>query len=74
MITKEKERTLSALDRCDRCTAQAYVMVSGESGELLFCSHHYNKIVNNAVGYDKIMKFMKNIIDNRNQLVQESAT
>ena len=74
MITKEKERTLSALDRCDRCAAQAYVMVSGESGELLFCSHHYNKIVNNAVGYDKIMKFMKNIIDNRNQLVQESET
>jgi hypothetical protein len=74
MITEEKERTLSALDRCDRCAAQAYVMVGGVSGELLFCGHHYNNIVNNAVGYDKIMKFMKHIIDNRNQLVQESIT
>jgi hypothetical protein len=32
---------LTALDRCDRCGAQAYVratLVSG--GELLFCAHH----------------------------------
>ena len=32
---------LSALDRCDRCGAQAYVramLLSG--GELLFCAHH----------------------------------
>ncbi|TSA20923.1 MAG: hypothetical protein D4R69_04135 [Actinomycetales bacterium] len=32
---------LNAVDRCDRCGAQAYVravMLSG--GELLFCGHH----------------------------------
>ena len=32
---------LNALDRCDRCGAQAYVravLLSG--GELLFCGHH----------------------------------
>ena len=32
---------LTALDRCDRCGAQAYVrvmLVAG--GELLFCAHH----------------------------------
>lgn len=32
---------LTALDRCDRCGAQAYVratLLSG--GELLFCAHH----------------------------------
>lgn len=32
---------LTAIDRCDRCGAQAYVrvtMVAG--GELLFCAHH----------------------------------
>ena len=32
---------LNALDRCDRCGAQAYVratMLNG--GELLFCAHH----------------------------------
>ena len=37
---------LTAADRCDRCGAQAYVLLSvfvPESGErdLLFCAHHY---------------------------------
>jgi len=68
MLTKEKLRGLTALDRCDRCSARAYVLVEGNAGELLFCSHHYNNIVNNAVGYDKMMKFMKNIIDERTKL------
>ena len=39
----EKEYVLKAIDRCDSCGAQAYVMVKGVTGELLFCSHHYNK-------------------------------
>lgn len=31
----------TALDRCDRCGAQAYVRVELASGlELLFCAHH----------------------------------
>jgi hypothetical protein len=37
---------LTAADRCDRCGAQAYVLLSvfvAGSGErdLLFCAHHY---------------------------------
>ena len=33
--------SLSAVDRCDRCGAQAYVRVLLASGlELLFCAHH----------------------------------
>lgn len=32
--------SLSALDRCDSCGAQAYVRVTLASGELLFCAHH----------------------------------
>ena len=32
--------TLSALDRCDSCGAQAYVKATMSSGELLFCAHH----------------------------------
>ena len=33
--------TLTALDRCDRCGAQAYVRVLLPSRlELLFCAHH----------------------------------
>ena len=42
MTTAVADRTLNALDRCDRCGAQAYVRVVLESsgGELLFCGHH----------------------------------
>jgi hypothetical protein len=32
--------TLTALDRCDSCGAQAYVRATMKSGELLFCAHH----------------------------------
>jgi hypothetical protein len=31
---------LRAIDRCDRCGAQAYVRAVLSSGELLFCVHH----------------------------------
>jgi len=32
---------LTAADRCDRCGAQAYVLVRlASGGELLFCAHH----------------------------------
>ena len=31
---------LTALDRCDRCGAQAFVRVEMRAGELLFCGHH----------------------------------
>lgn len=32
--------TLTAMDRCDVCGAQAYIKVSLATGELLFCAHH----------------------------------
>ena len=33
--------SLTAMDRCDRCGAQAYLRVELSSGgELLFCAHH----------------------------------
>ncbi|MCW2758650.1 MAG: hypothetical protein JWO46_2396 [Nocardioidaceae bacterium] len=33
--------SLSAVDRCDRCGAQAYLRVMlASGGELLFCAHH----------------------------------
>jgi len=35
---------LTALDRCDRCGAQAYLRVTlASGGELLFCAHHGKK-------------------------------
>ncbi|AOZ72685.1 hypothetical protein BK816_04755 [Boudabousia tangfeifanii] len=40
----EPETTLSSLDRCDACGAQAYVRVQvGATGQLLFCAHHARK-------------------------------
>ncbi len=71
-VLKDKvEWTLTALDRCDAyCSAQAFVKAVGVSGELLFCSHHYNSIVNNAIGYDKLSKFAYQIIDERERLVE----
>lgn len=69
MIEQEEQVwLLDATDRCDSCAAQAYVKVIGNTGELLFCSHHYNKIVDNAVGYNKMMKFMVEVIDERKRL------
>ena len=42
MTTAVAPRTpLTALDRCDRCGAQAYLRVElNGGGELLFCAHH----------------------------------
>lgn len=59
---------LDATDRCDSCSAQAYVKVIGKSGGLLFCSHHYNKIMDNAVSYAKMMSFMIEVVDERSRL------
>ena len=41
MNTATAPSSLSAVDRCDRCGAQAYLRVMLPSGgELLFCAHH----------------------------------
>lgn len=39
----EKQKTLTAHDRCDRCNAQAFYQTTGISGSLLWCIHHFNK-------------------------------
>jgi len=76
MITDEvveKEWVLKATDRCDSCAAEALVKVSGISGELMFCGHHYNKIMDNAEGYAKMMSFMISIVDERDKLIENKA-
>jgi recombinational DNA repair protein (RecF pathway) len=35
---------LTALDRCDRCGAQALVRAVLPHGELLFCGHHARQL------------------------------
>jgi hypothetical protein len=69
----EKEWTLGPIDRCDSCAAEALVKVSGISGELLFCGHHYNKIMDNPEGYKKMMSFMLTLIDERDKLIENKA-
>jgi hypothetical protein len=67
---EKKEWTLNANDRCDRCGSQAYVKIGGSTGELLFCAHHYNKIVDNPDAYTKMMAFMLVVVDERERLVE----
>ena len=66
----EKEWILKATDRCDSCASEALVKVTGLSGDLMFCGHHYNKIMNNSIGYKKMMSFAINILDERDKLIE----
>jgi hypothetical protein len=69
--TKEKEWLLNSNDRCDSgCNAQAYIWAKGLDGDLLFCAHHYEEIMANAVGYDKMMKFAIEVVDERERLIE----
>ncbi|MGH8526278.1 MAG: DUF7455 domain-containing protein [Gammaproteobacteria bacterium] len=43
-VNESSEHALTALDRCDRCGAQARVLVILQQlSELLFCSHHFTE-------------------------------
>lgn len=74
-MLKTAEWVLTANDRCDakECGAQAYVRVTGVSGELDFCGHHYELILNSPGGYDKMMKFAYSFIDERERLRENRA-
>lgn len=70
-MVEKKEWTLTTQDRCDQCSAQAYVKIKGSTGELLFCGHHYEKIMNNPDSYTKMMAFMLEVIDERDKLIED---
>lgn len=69
----KQEWKLSPKDRCDGCSAEALVQITGLNGDLMFCGHHYNKIMNNPEGYKKMMSFMITIIDERDKLIENKA-
>ena len=76
MITEEivsEEWVLGATDRCDSCAAEALVKVTGLSGELIFCGHHYNKIMDNPEGYKKMISFAITVLDERHKLIENKA-
>jgi hypothetical protein len=70
---KQQEWKLKTIDRCDKCNAQAYVLIKGSTGNLLFCGHHYEKIMNNPDSYTKMMAFMLEVIDEREKLIENKA-
>jgi hypothetical protein len=70
---EEKTWQLSPLDRCDSCNAEALVQVTGLNGDLLFCGHHYNKIINSPEGYKKMMSFMITVLDERDKLIEDKS-
>jgi hypothetical protein len=54
---------LTALDRCDRCGAQAYLRVEVSEGlELLFCGHHARE------HGDKLKAIAVNFVDETHKL------
>ena len=67
---KPKEWVLNANDRCDKCSAQALVKVKGITGELVFCNHHYEKIMSDPISYKKMINFGIEFIDEREKLVE----
>ena len=69
----EKEWILKATDRCDSCAAEALVQITGLSGDLMFCGHHYNKIMDNPEGYKKMISFALTVVDERDKLIENKA-
>lgn len=64
-----EEWTPTIADRCDyECPSQAYAKLTGVSGELTFCVHHFDKTVSAAE--DKIKAFAFDIQDRRDLLIE----
>lgn len=62
-------RELTAMDRCDRCGAQAYVRtVLGSGSELLFCNHHWHE------NEDRLREIAVSIYDETDRLDEVPAT
>jgi hypothetical protein len=64
-----EQTPLNAVDRCDRCGAQAYVRATLlNGGELLFCAHH-------AKEYSERLKTIAaNIQDETSKLVETPSS
>lgn len=67
-MEKTKEQSLTLQDRCDRCNAQAFVLVKGVSGELLFCGHHFTK------HEDALYNWAYDIVDEREFINNKSES
>lgn len=65
-----KERVLTLNDRCDAgsCGAAALAKVTGVSGELFFCGHHFTKYENT----EGMKQFAFETIDERWAMLDEN--
>lgn len=62
-------KPLTAVDRCDRCGAQAYLRVElAGGGELLFCAHHARE------HGDKLREIAEYVHDETDKLAGNPAT
>lgn len=67
-VIEVTEKGMQAIDRCDRCGAQAYVEVALESGGvLLFCSHHATE------NWGKLLTMNAIIADHRPALAKQET-
>ena len=62
VVVELPEYVLGISDRCDRCGAEALVLVKGLSGELTFCGHHFNRYK------VKLTEYSYEIVDERFKL------
>ena len=72
-VDKKEVKNLDANDRCDQCPSQAYVSVTGISGKLMFCGHHFGKIEKDPIAYEKLQSFAYVINDERDKLSTKRA-
>ncbi len=69
MATTLTAPALLSSDRCDRCSAQAYVRVVLSNGaDLLFCGHHWSR------HEDVLRPQAAEVIDETHRLSQAPAT
>ena len=69
MTTALAPTPLSAVDRCDRCGAQAYLRVElAGGGDLLFCAHHARE------HGDKLREIAVSVHDETGKLADSPAT
>lgn len=68
-MTEVLAPSLSANDRCDRCSAQAYTKWVLEESELLFCNHHNEEHEPVLLAQDFVL-----YIDERDRLIEEESS
>lgn len=65
VVEEEVSDLLDANDRCDKCGAQAFVLVMFEGDtSLMFCSHHWNE------SKEKLTEVAIDVIDETQKLLR----